>query len=850
MNTTYRSKKRVTRMMARCCQGVAKVYPRCTQALAILMSKLRSSLGAAWEQPGGSLEYAYSMLMTTFLRPFSSKRAELERRLAANEITARPSRDYGSSLTRLRLVVSLLLMLTLGSSSVWGQDYSGTYYIGNYNNKGYNVETPANNYYLVPAANPQQTHQIDAYYSANYGNEDGDSNQPFLTTYKTNKDANSVWILEASGESGFYYIKHQSTGRYVIYEPVFSGDNSRRKSVHLTTGALDDKAKFEISVSKPGYAIRPKSVSSGHRFFNAAGGNTDNYYGDSPTSGTATYYNGLVGLYSDAADKNGIWYLEIPKPVISQDPTTLKISMSCDLTGVAIRYTTDGKEPTKDSPLYEGEFLPEIGTSVFKAKALNSSGDIASAMTTFELTKNAAPTISLNWNDKQVTISSTVEGGTIFYTTNGNNPTVSSTVYSGPISFSKPTTFKAIVGKVGYAPSTVTTRDVIKVVTPTIYDNGNVAIAITTATVGASIYYTTDGSTPTRSSSPYSAPLTNMEGKTIKAIAVKANNYDSDVATFGPVSFSCAQPIIRRTGADKFTITCSKPQSGVTIYYTINGSTPSTSDSHVASGEAVTFDTSLLPFTVKAIAVADGFLNSSEASLTISDGGLSGSGTPADPYQIALNSDYSIFATKVNTGGEASACYIVTGDINASGVAEITTPFTGTFDGNGYTISNLGHALFNTVSGGTVKNVILDAVGISSGTNVGSIANEAIGTSANKASIYNCGVLSGSISGSGYVGSIVGKLGDDSNNDNSYARVINCYSYATIGGGSSVGGIVGYNSFASVANNLRTMVMNCMYYGKITGGSNKAPIYNGQNITNVGTNGLANYNYYFSCACC
>ena len=49
--------------------------------LASLMSKLRSSLGAAWEQPGSSLEYAYSMLMTTFLRPFSSKRAELERRM-------------------------------------------------------------------------------------------------------------------------------------------------------------------------------------------------------------------------------------------------------------------------------------------------------------------------------------------------------------------------------------------------------------------------------------------------------------------------------------------------------------------------------------------------------------------------------------------------------------------------------------------------------------------------------------------------------------------------------------------------------------------------------------------------
>ena len=65
--------------------------------LAILLSKLRSSLEAAWSKARVRLEYAYSMLMTTFLRPFSSKRAELERRLASDEITARPSRDYGSS---------------------------------------------------------------------------------------------------------------------------------------------------------------------------------------------------------------------------------------------------------------------------------------------------------------------------------------------------------------------------------------------------------------------------------------------------------------------------------------------------------------------------------------------------------------------------------------------------------------------------------------------------------------------------------------------------------------------------------------------------------------------------------
>ena len=77
MITEYRHTKQITRLMA-----------GSSQLLAILMSKLRSSLGAAWEQPVSRLEYAYSMLMTTFLRPFSCKRAELERRLASDEITA------------------------------------------------------------------------------------------------------------------------------------------------------------------------------------------------------------------------------------------------------------------------------------------------------------------------------------------------------------------------------------------------------------------------------------------------------------------------------------------------------------------------------------------------------------------------------------------------------------------------------------------------------------------------------------------------------------------------------------------------------------------------------------------
>ncbi|MBP3844798.1 MAG: hypothetical protein J6E48_06655, partial [Prevotella sp.] len=73
--------------------------------------------------------------MTTFLRPFSSKRAELERRLTIDDITARRSRGYGSLAARLRLVVSMLLLLTVGSGNVWGQTYK--YYAIHNKDNGY-----------------------------------------------------------------------------------------------------------------------------------------------------------------------------------------------------------------------------------------------------------------------------------------------------------------------------------------------------------------------------------------------------------------------------------------------------------------------------------------------------------------------------------------------------------------------------------------------------------------------------------------------------------------------------------------------------------------------------------------
>ena len=191
----------------------------------------------------------------------------------------------------------------------------------------------------------------------------------------------------------------------------------------------------------------------------------------------------------------------------------------------------------------------------------------------------------------------------------------------------------------------------------------------------------------------------------------------------------------------------------------------------------------------------------------------------------------------------ATGDYVITADIDASGFSTIAS-FSGTLEAAinpathmPYRIKNLSVPLFTTLTG-TVKNLVIESVTITSGTNVGAVAC----TANDAARIYNVGILSGSVGGSGDVGGLVGQL-------DGAARVVNCYSYATITGGTTVGGIVGNNTVNTTAanNNQKTMVFACMFYGDITGGTTKSPVYGGTPISNAGSNttsGVSNFNYF------
>ncbi len=777
-------------------------------------------------------------------------------------------------------------------------DYSGTYFLSG-NNKGtdsYNIANTTTNYYLCPT--------VDwLYYDANATNyfTNVDNGQPFITTYQYRDGVNdaseaddaskAVWRFVKHATLNYYYIIHNKTSKYLVSnQSIQTAKSGNRLRVHLEETdptelpqATQDYYLFAITYNNSGYYfnISPKKYSN--NYLNITEGNQPSLKGTStskndgpsgePTapSGTLSYtcIGGTIGLYTSNTDNTSKWYIELFTPEISVSNCTFTLSYPIEDNTVEIRYTTDGTAPTASSPLYTGPFTPELDAVQIKVTAFKTGiSAIKSPTVTYDFSKLPVPTYELNQEESKMSLNTSVEDGIIYYKTGGETPTIiEENEYKGPFSVTKGTIVKAFVAKQCNAPSDIITLEVTKVETPTFELLENNKVQISSQTSDVTIYYNVGDNPnmedPNTSSNLYTSPLTVETGKFIKAIAMKNGCFNSDVATTTEaIKLKCAKPSIKRIGK-KLSVSCSFPSSGYTIKYTIadNGGTPADPDPSSSTYTApIDVSDKTPPITIKAYVIAEGYADSDNNSFTLSSWG---NGSETDPYIISTQDEFDSFVTNVNanSNGEADKYYQLIIDVNGNGRPEITTPFTGSFegiaddeDGSLPTISGLKHALFNTINGGKVKNIIIDNVSISGGTNAGAICNEATGDTR----IYNCGVLatdssvstdddgytsitsnSSTISGSGYVGGIVGLLDGSS-------RVINCFSYANITGGNEVGGIVGRNNVATTSANLQTMVMNCMFYGNITSGTNKAPIYNGTNIINKDDTGVGNYNYFLA----
>ena len=170
-------------------------------------------------------------------------------------------------------------------------------------------------------------------------------------------------------------------------------------------------------------------------------------------------------------------------------------------------------------------------------------------------------------------------------------------------------------------------------------------------------------------------------------------------------------------------------------------------------------------------------------------------------YTIESNGSYTVTSAdglmniaKLVNGGKTDINITLDKNIDLTGKdwtpigTSVDNSYKGTFDGGGHTITGLTFTTNDKYAGlfgwlnkaGTVKNVVMEGVQITSnqiyGGSIGGVAGYSWGT------IENCSV-SGSVSGTVYVGGVVGAQIDGS--------ITGCSSSATVKGTVDVGGVAG-----------------------------------------------------------
>jgi hypothetical protein len=183
-------------------------------------------------------------------------------------------------------------------------------------------------------------------------------------------------------------------------------------------------------------------------------------------------------------------------------------------------------------------------------------------------------------------------------------------------------------------------------------------VAISTATSGAAIRYTLDGSAPTATTGTvYAGPLTIAASTTVRAIAYKTNYVDSAVIT-AAYTIQALAPTATPAGGTytaSQSVTLATGTSGATIRYTLDGSTPSSTVGTIYSSPISIGATT----TLKAIAYKSGLADSAvtTASYTIN---FPTAATPSfSPAGGTFASAQSVTITSTTTG--ATIRYTVNG---------------------------------------------------------------------------------------------------------------------------------------------------------------------------------------------
>ena len=403
-----------------------------------------------------------------------------------------------------------------------------------------------------------------------------------------------------------------------------SGTYNTSQSVTLSTTTSGAIIKYTTDGSTP-------SQSNGTVYTNAVN------VGSTSTLKAIAYKSGLTD--SDVSSEvYTIQLLSVADPAFSPAAGTYSAAKSIAIStltpGASIRYTTDGSIPSDVNGILYSVPVSVAQNTVLKAIAYKTNMLNSNVVSGNYAIKCVSPVMSTptgTYNTSQsVILSTTTSGATIKYTTDGSTPSQSNgTVYTSAVTIGSTSTLKAIAYKSGLTDSDVSsevyTIQLLTVADPAFSPaagtySATQTVSISSATSGASIRYTTDGSIPSAvNGTIYSVPVSVAQNTTLKAIAYKTNMLNSNVVS-GNYVIKCVSPVMSTpTGTynTSQSVILSTTTSGATIKYTTDGSTPSQSNGTVYTGAVNVGSTS----TLKAIAYKSGLTDSdpSNAFYTITN---------------------------------------------------------------------------------------------------------------------------------------------------------------------------------------------------------------------------------------
>ena len=398
----------------------------------------------------------------------------------------------------------------------------------------------------------------------------------------------SAWVNPASASTDFRSIVTKNY-KYYLYASVagYCGNGSPLGGVsggaghtvcHPSPLAINTWTHLAVTYDGSTLTLYRNSVAVA----------TSNFSGTlSPSTGTlqigasqyGEHFQGLIDevrIYSRALSVTEIQAIyqqdsidtsqTVAPPVISPNggnySGSVSVTMQTATTGASIYYTTDGSPPTQSSTLYAGP-LTLTSSAIVKAKAfatgLNASSEASASFTvsqpfnfsisnTGDRSVNAGSSVTTSISaglssgitqSVSFSVSGLPMGATASFSAGSCSPSCSTVLTMSTTGSTPGGNFAITVMGAGGGVTKTTTFTltiVLAVATPTISPNGgsftgSVSATLQTATSGASIYYTTNGSTPTQASTLYTGAMTLTSSAVVKAKGFKSGYTPSSEAS-------------------------------------------------------------------------------------------------------------------------------------------------------------------------------------------------------------------------------------------------------------------------------------------------------------------------------